>query len=354
MKNFARTLTVLSLLGALTGPALTATALAAEARSEGTAGNKPGSTDPHSMPPYLAIVEGEIISAAEFETSFREAARQKFYHGTPPEKEVEQLSRDVAFNMIDRILLVAEAKRRKISADKVDVDAKIANYEKRYASSARWQQEREQILPPLRARLEEDSQLAALEAQARKVPEPSRDKVMAYYKKHPEKFTEPEKIRLSLLLLAVDPSSPTSAWEAAEREAGVLRLQLVEGGANFAELAKQHSAHESAGMGGDLGYLHRGMIPEGIQEKIDGMKVGELSQPTRVLQGIALFRYESFQAAKHHEFEKVKGRARDLLMRDLENEAWDDFRKKLRARAKLELNTQRYPLLKAQADSSPK
>lgn len=342
MKSHARTLTFLALLASLSGPLV-----AADGKPEATAA-KPASTDPHAMPPFLAVVEGQVISAAEFETQFREAARQKFYHGTPPDKEIEELSRNVAFDMIDRILLLAEAKRRGLGPDKADVDAKISNYEKRYASSARWQQEREQILPPLRARLEEDSLLAALEKEARKLPEPSRDKVMAYYKKHPEKFTEPEKVRLSLLLLAVDPSSPTAAWDAAETEAGMLRLQITEGGADFRELAKQHSSHDSAANGGDLGYLHRGMIPEGIQEKIDGMKVGELSQPTRVLQGVALFRYDSLQPAKHHEFDTVKGRARDLLMRDLENEAWEDFRKKLRARAKLELNPQRYPFLNAQ------
>ena len=348
MKISARTLPLLALLAGLAGP------LAAADTKPEAAPAKPANTDPHAVPPFMAVVEGQVISAAEFETRFREAARQKFYHGTPPEKEIEQLSRDVAFDMIDRILLLAEAKRRGLKADAADVDSQIANYERRYASSARWQQEREQILPPLRARLEDDSLLAVLEKEVRKLPEPSRDKVMDYYKKNPEKFTEPEKLRLSLLLLAVDPSSPTAAWVAAETEAGMLRLQLTEGGADFAELAKQHSSHESAARGGDLGYLHRGMIPEGIQEKLDGMKVGELSQPTRVLQGVALFRYDSFQPAKHHEFDYVKSRARDLLMRDLENEGWVEFRKTLRARAKLELNPQRYPFLSAQTQAGGK
>lgn len=314
-----------------------------DAAKTATEGQKP--SDPHASPPYLAVVNGKVISSSEFDAAAREAIRQKFYHGTPPEGEVEQLVRDVANDMIDRLLLIEEIKRRDMKPDAKAVDEKIAAYENRYASSVRWQQERAQILPALRARLEVDDMLAALEAKTRNIPPPPQDKVLAYYKKHPEKFTEPEKMRISLLLLSVDPSAPTSAWEAAETEAGALRLKLTEGGTDFAQLARERSQHESATNGGDLGYMHRGMLPEGIQEKIDGMKPGDLSPPTRVLQGIALFRYEALQPPKHHDFETVKSRAGDLLKRDLSNEAWQNLKDQLRKKAKIELNTARYPAL---------
>lgn len=347
MKISARTLVLASLLTctpwALAASSQAAPPTAADAR-------QPAAPNPA----YLAVVNGTTISSAEFESAFREAARQKFYHGSPPEKEVEALGREVAYDLINRILLLAEAKRRGLKPVAADVDAKISNYEKRYSSNPRWQQEREQILPALRMRLEEDSLLALIEAEARKIPPPSTEKVMSYYKKNPDKFTEPEKIRISLLLLEVDPSSPSETWLAADTQAGLLRLQLTEGGADFAELARKHSNHESAEAGGDLGYLHKGMLPDGIQEKIDSLKVGELSQPTRVLQGVALFRYDDYQAAKHHPFERVSERAKDLLMRDLENQAWDDFRRKLQKQAKLELNTQRYPMLAAQSAADGK
>ncbi|NMG44666.1 hypothetical protein GPA22_13135 [Aromatoleum toluvorans] len=331
---------------------------AADSQKAGAAAPTPAAAqkpaDPHAVPPYVAVVNGKVISSADFDVATREAIRQKFYHGTPPEGELEQLVRDVANTMIDRILLVEEIKRREMKPDAKAVDDKIANYEKRYASSARWQQERAQILPSLRQRLEEDDMLAALEAKTRNVPQPTPDKVLAYYKKHPEKFTEPEKMRISLLLLAVDPSSPTAAWEAAETEAGALRLKLTEGGTDFAQLARERSSDASAANGGDLGYMHRGMLPEGIQEKIDSMKPGDLSVPTRVLQGVALFRYEALQPPKHHDFDTVKPRATDLLMRDLGDEAWRNLKEQLRKKAKLEMNTQRYPALAKKGPATPK
>lgn len=331
-------------------PALLAfTAHAAEPAKPAAAVSGPTTSAPpashQSSPPFLAVVNGTVISAAEFDAASSEAVRQKFYHGKPPEGAIEQLMRDTANALIDRLLLVEEVKRQGLKPDSQSVDKKIAEYEQRYASSPRWQQERDSILPKLRERLEQDDLLAALEAKVRKLPPPTDDKVLAYYKKHPEKFTEPEKMRISVILLAVDPSAPTSAWQAAETEAGSLRLRLTEGGADFAELARLHSAHESAQKGGDLGYLHRGMLPDGIQDKIDDMKPGDLSPPTRILQGFSLFRYESLQAPKHHDFATVRPRASELVAREQADEAWSKFLAQLRKKAKIELNSQRYPVL---------
>lgn len=298
-----------------------------------------------TSPPFAAVVNDTVISSSEFDAAANEAARKKFYHGTPPEGAIDQLVRDVANSMIDRLLLVDEIKRQGLKPDAKAIDAKIADYDRRYGSSPRWQQERESILPKLRERLEQDDMLEALEAKVRKVAAPAEDKVRAYYKANSEKFTEPEKMRVSVIVLKVDPSSPTSAWQAAATEAGALRMQLVEGGADFAELARKHSADDSAAKGGDLGYLHRGMLPEGIQEKIDDMKPGDLSEPTRILQGYALFRYEAHQAPKHHDFATVRARATDLLMREQSEAAWTQFVARLRKNARIELNTQRYAAL---------
>jgi len=336
--------TVLKVLALLPVAMLACAAHAAEAKPAAAA-TSASPANLQSSPPFLAVVNDTVISSAEFDAAANEAARKKFYHGKPPEGAIEQLLRDVANQMIDRVLLLAEVKRQELKPDAKAIDAKIANYEQRYASSPRWQQERESILPKLRERLEQDDQLAALEAKVRNVPAPAEDRVRAYYKANPEKFTEPEKMRVSVLVLKVDPSSPTAAWQAAETEAGALRMQLTEGGVDFAELARKHSADDSAAKGGDLGYLHRGMLPEGIQEKIDGMKPGDLSEPTRVLQGYVLFRYEARQAPKHHDFATVRARAADLVARDQSEEAWNKFVAQLRKNARIELNTQRYAAL---------
>lgn len=351
MKPFVRTLASALTLALIAVGAHAADEARRGSGAPGAAAANPGAHQAAPQP-FLARINDKLITAAEFDAAAADAVRRKFYHGTPPEAEVEQLIRDVANGMIDRILLLDEIKRLGLKADAKVVDEQIAAYEKRYAASQRWQQEREKILPPLRARLEDDAALEALEAKTRAVPAATEEKVHEYYKKHPEKFTEPEKMRISLILLKVDPAAPTSDWQAAEAKAGALRIRIAEGGANFAAVARESSDHESADAGGDLGYLHQGMLLDGIQEKINTMKPGDLSQPTRVLQGYALFRYESLQPPKHHEFATVKGRAGDLLAREQGDNAWNKLREQLRKKAKIVLNTERYPALAKQAQAA--
>jgi len=293
---------------------------------------------------YVARVGKITISAREYEQAANTAARQKFYHGKPPEEEINALMKDVAERMIDRILLVDATRRLNIPADDDAVARTIAGYEARYKDSPRWQQNRHTMIPAVKARLEEDSRIKALEARARDIPEADDADVHAYYTQHPDKFTEPEKLRLAMILLSVPPSAPAESWQAADAEAERLHARLVEG-ENFAEQARLVSADASAPEGGDLGYLHRGMIPEGLQDTIDTMPAGALSEPTRVLQGVAIFKLLERKAAIHHAFDRVAERARELLMRERKDAAWARYLAELRKDANIELNTRRYPAL---------
>ncbi|MBS1214845.1 MAG: prsA3, partial [Proteobacteria bacterium] len=47
--------------------------------------------------------------------------------------------------------------------------------------------------------------------------------------------------------------------------------------ADFAALAKQHSQHDSAKRGGDLGYVTRGQLPPPLEQTAFALKEGEVS-----------------------------------------------------------------------------
>ena len=146
----------------------------------------------------------------------------------------------------------------------------------------------------------------------------------AYFLKHPEKFTEPEKLRVSAILLKVDPSSPKEAWIKVDEEVQGL-VKRLRGGADFAELARKHSADPSAKQGGDMGYLHEGMLPEGTQEVLSKLKPGETTDTLRLLEGIAVFRMTDRKPAQAHPFDEVKVRAQELAQRDQSEAAWNGF-----------------------------
>src|SRR5580765_5075955 len=246
----------------------------------------------------FASVNGTSISAAEFEAARANALRQKLYHREVPEAKVDEFSREVAQALIDRVLLQAEIRRRGLVPDAERVRAEIAQYDSRYAQSERWQKNRAALLPGLERMLGERETLERLQATVRETGPVSEAELARYYDAHRDLFTEPQQARLSVILLKVDPSAPSATWAAAEDEARAIRkrLALASGngaaaaGADFAEAARMHSSDTSAASGGDLGYLHQGMMPEVLYEKLGSMKPGDVSEPLRLLEGVALFR----------------------------------------------------------------
>jgi parvulin-like peptidyl-prolyl isomerase len=287
-----------------------------------------------SMPEFLfATVNGKPISRQDYDTAYISHVRSKFYHREGIADERLQAARkDVADQMIERILMLEEVERRNIQADQKAIDEAIANYEKRYASSPMWLQNREKMLPGLRQRLVEQNRLELLEKSVRVLPPPTEEEIRSFYEQNKSLFTEPEKLRLHTILLRIDPTSPPATWDAAREEATKIVTRL-RNGAEFEQLARIHSQDSSAASGGDMGYLHLGMMPEALQSRIDKIGLGTISDPIEVLEGVAIFRLDERVPPKLRPFEEVKERARDLLARDREKKAWEDFRQGLRGAA---------------------
>lgn len=281
-----------------------------------------------------ASVNGKAVTQAEFQDAYVNYIRQKFYHGQVPEAQLLQARKDVGGQLIEQILLLEEADRRAIQADSADVEKQIKEYDLRYANNPNWQQSRETMLPGLRRHLEQKSRLQRLEQAVRDVPPPGPEQVKAFFAAKPELFTEPAKLRMHAILLGVAPASPQSVWEAARLE-GEAIVRRIRGGADFAEQARLASNDGSGEKGGDMGYLHQGMIPESLQAKVDAFKIGEVNDPIVMLEGIGIFRLDERVPAKLRDYAAVAERAKELLYRELKERAWTDFIAKLKADASI-------------------
>ena len=292
---------------------------------------------PVAVTPF-AVVGEDSISREEFQAALHEGMRRKFFHGAPEPEQLAAHRREVTQRLIDRVLLRQEIQRRRIVADAEAVNAKLVQVEQRLAKSPEWQGDRERALPLLRARLEEEHALAQLEVQVRQVAEPGLAAIRKYYQDHPEQFTTPERVRVSLILLIVAPSASAQTWQAAEQEAAQL-VSKLRGGADFAALARLHSADTSAAKGGDLGYIHRGMLAAEAQQALDKMvSVGEVSPPVMLLQGVAVLRLDERVAPVLNALSVAEPRARELLMREQADAAWKGLLEGLRARTPILIN----------------
>ena len=306
-----------------------------------------------AQPETFATVGETVVTAQEYEQAVALAVRRKYYHGQVPDAELDSLREEVAVSLVNRVLLLAEAKRRGIQPDREAVKRTLAGYEARYKNSEQWQKNRKTMLGALSHQLEQQSQLERLEAAVRKAPEPREEQAQAYYDAHRDLFVEPEQARVSLILLRVDPSSPSVVWDKAAEEAAAIVTRL-RAGAQFEELARLHSSDASAERGGDLGYLHRGMLPEAAQNVLDGLQPGAISDhPVRVLEGVAVIRLVERRPAKQHLYTEVRNRAGDLWQREQGDVQWKRLVARLRATAVIRVNTTRYPALEKVAAHEP-
>lgn len=294
----------------------------------------------------FARVGDTTVSHDEYSAAFTAATRGKFYHGKPPDGEIAAMQREVAEQMVARIVLLYEVKRQGLRPDAAAIKKQVAVYDQRYASSEAWKKNRAQMLPPLIARLEQEDLLAQIEKSVRSQAQPSEAQVRNYFAVHRDKFTEPEQLRVSVILLKVDPSANSATWKGAEEQAKGLAIR-ARAGEDFAALARQHSAEASAQQGGDMGYLHGGMLPDGSQEALEKMKVGTVSEPLRLLEGYAVFRLVDRKPPVVHTFDEVKVRAKELTQRDQATAAWESFVKALKAKTAVQIDQSRFlPLSK--------
>lgn len=271
----------------------------------------------------VAKIDGDVIAIEEFEAALVRSARQRFYHGKVDEARLEDLKREVIEELVIERLLAREADRRAIKPDIADVEEKINELDARYKSSDQWAAQRDTVLPEMRARMMLNSRRAVLEETVKTVAAPSEAEIRRFYDANNDLFTEPRRDRLALILLKVDPSSTQDVWASAKDEADRIHNKIVTGKATFGDLAKLHSGDESAQSGGDMGYLHQGMLAPEAQTVVDDMKVGDLSEPLELLQGYALFQLLDRAEAKLRPYDQVRQRAMDLLIRKNGEEAWD-------------------------------
>jgi parvulin-like peptidyl-prolyl isomerase len=247
--------------------------------------------------------------------------------------------REVAEDLVNRTLLVQEAGRRGLRPDEAAIEARLDTYRQRMRRRGTSVDETSKGGRALRRWVEQQQLVEALKQQVRRAVVPTEAALKAYYEAHPEKFTEPEQVRVSLILLKVDPSSPAAVWQAARREAAQLVMWL-RAGEDFAELARLHSGHASAARGGDMGYVHQGMLAKGVEDALANMKAGAISDPVTVLEGMAIARLDARRGQRRHSYEQVRERARGLWQREQEARAWEALIVRLRATTPIEVDEQ--------------
>lgn len=252
----------------------------------------------------FARIGGQEITLDEYHGFLAQRLRQKYFHGRLIHEEMARAQREITQELIDHYLAAQEAARRGLVAQHAESGASTP-----------------QILA---------EHMAALREQLRTQVVVSDADVKAFYAQYPDKFTAPDQLRLSVILLGVPPYAPKEEWQTAHDQAVGLRKRIVDQGDAFDVVAREYSKHESAAKGGDLGFVHKGRLAPEVEGVVEQLALGTVSEPVPLLQGVALFRVEERKPSHLNPFENVADRARVLLVNERSQAAWQALIDKLR------------------------
>lgn len=120
---------------------------------------------------------------------------------------------------------------------------------------------------------------------------PSDAEVQAYYDAHLEEYRRPEEVRARHILFKLAPDAADAEKTKARQQADAVLAQ-AKGGADFADLAKQHSQDSTASNGGDLGKFGRGLMAPAFETAAFALEPGQISEVVETPFGLHIIKLE--------------------------------------------------------------
>ena len=156
--------------------------------------------------------------------------------------------------------------------------------------------------------------------------------IKKYYDDHIDEFTSEDKIRLAIILLVKDNSTPQNEGLTLSQEAEQL-VSRLENGEDFAVLASKFSKGPGAEDGGDIGFIQTSQLDPSLKRIIDIMKVGDISRPMITPAGIQIIKLLEKQEKGVKTLEEVRGQIYDVLYSEEINKRFTAWIKELRETA---------------------
>jgi peptidyl-prolyl cis-trans isomerase C len=138
------------------------------------------------------------------------------------------------------------------------------------------------------------------------------DAIRAEYDTYVEGFEPADEVRASHILVET------------EEEANTLKAE-IDGGADFASLAREHSIDPGAANGGDLGFFGRGMMVKPFEEAAFALDQGAVSDPVQSQFGWHIIKLEEKRQSAPPAFEQVAPQIQNQLLMRIFTEKVDEL-----------------------------
>lgn len=299
--------------------------LAALALAAGCGRCRGGTADAEKAARPVAVVNGESISVEMLSHELRDA-RAGAAEG---DGRGDELRRRVLDELVDRALLLQEARSKSIVVGQDQVERAFLRIRSEYPGTHFDDLLAQERLSQseLKARLKEQltverlfdqevfSQVQVVDAE-----------IERYYGDHAQEFQEPDRVRVLQIVVS------------SRDEAAQVRDKLRRSPQTFAEVARKSSIAPEGRNGGDLGYIGRG---SGFPEVFDAcfsMPLNVVSEVTPSPYGFHIFKVIDRKAAQKRTLDQARPEILEKLTREKRAAAQSEYVQALRARAKIRVD----------------
>jgi len=278
----------------------------------------------------VATVNDVIITAEQLQATINnhKAPRQQQIPETFNNQFQQELREKCIDTMIVDILLEQEIKKHGISVSKEEIVSRFNAYLADTLARNKWtisdfeehllaqgssiKEYRLQIKRNLEFEKLIDSEIGSVEV--------TYEELIAYYRLNQDDFKEPEELRVSQILIGVDPNEPDEDKAQARAKAENL-LEKLKDGEDFAELARRYSNCPSSSRGGDLGFVSKKYMPsefggsglslyfgQGSKFKkvVFSLDVGQVSDIVESWQGYHIIKVTEKKQPQYRDFDDVR------------------------------------------------
>lgn len=281
----------------------------------------------------IARINNEIITRTEFAHA-RDQLRQDIQQQVPQEadKIYAERQRDILRDLIDQQLLLQKGKDLGITGD-TELIKRLDEMRKQMGLQT--MEELEKAAESQGVSYEEFKQNTRNQIITQRVIGQEvgshmtlgKDEVKKFYDEHQAEMRQPERVRLSEILIAPkaapaasgtdgtpppSPVDPDAALATAQTEAQDL-VEQIRKGADFADLAKKYSNGPSAADGGDLKYFARGVLAKELEDKVFALKAGDVTDVIRTKQGFVILKVTEHQNGGVPTLKEAEPRIQDAL-----------------------------------------
>ena len=294
---------------------------------------------PAQLPEIMARVNGLPIDRAEFERAVKSLEGQA--GGPVPPERRDVIYRQLVDQLIGMKLLAQESVARKIVVPDTEVEGRLTEVKKPFPNEQAFTAalaERQLTLDKLKAEIRQQLQAMKLvDAEIRPTVAVTDADVTDFYVKNPEKFQEPEAVRVSHILIRTPDATDEAQKKKARAEATTVLAELKKGG-DFAALAKQHSQDAgSAANGGDLGFVPRGNTVPVFEQAAFALKPGQTSGIVESPFGYHIIKVFAHRDARTVPLQEVKPQVKEFLTQQQMQQKTEAFINKLKAKGKVEI-----------------